>query len=306
MTSSNFFQPINIWQTQSVLGEGVVWVEKEQSVYFVDIKGKKLHRYCLDDQQKKTWVMLKRPTFIFPTNRDVLLCGMEDGLYWFNSMNGETRLWFSFEEEYSNNRINDGYIDFYGRLWFGSMDSEEKNTTGALYLLDWYDKHPVLKKQDQGYCVINGPVISLNKQNLYCSHSNAHEIFSFKMKNKNELSHKHLFVKEMDGYPDGMALDEEDNLWVCLYQGHKINIYSSEGKKIQTIPFPCPNITKIAFGGKDRKNAFVTSASAGIPSNEIDCFPEAGSLFSFRVKTPGCKQNIFQIPEGLNLEKQIF
>lgn len=306
MLSKSYFFPKNIWPTRSKLGEGVVWIEAEQSVYYVDIHGQHIHRYCLINQQKQTWDVPQKPTFIFPTNRNnVLLCGMEDGLYWFYSSDGHVRLWFPFKEEYPNNRINDGYIDAYGRLWFGSMDSKEEETTGALYLLDWQNTQPVLIKHDEGYCVLNGPVISKKRQILYCSHSNAHEIFSFQIEDDATLVDKQLFVKEMDGYPDGMALDENDNLWVCLYQGHKINVYSPEGEKIHTISFPCPNLTKIAFGGSDHRTAFVTSATAGIPNEQIKQFPQAGGLFSFKVKIAGQKQNIFEIPKGLRLKEQV-
>lgn len=303
MTFSMLFQPRNIWQTHSLLGEGVVWVEREQSVCFVDIEGRKIYQYCMIHKQKKSWDTIKKPTFLFPTNRSVFLCGMEDGLYWFNPSRGCFTLWVPLAAQSSNNRINDGYIDVKGRLWFGSMDQEEKQFTGALYLLEWHKDQPCILKMDEGYAVLNGPVIDEEKQILYCSHSNTHEIFSFDIHNGKALVNKRLFIQEPEGYPDGMALDSENNLWVCLYQGHKINAYSSEGQKIKSVDFPCPNLTKIAFGGMDKKIAFVTSARAKIPKSGLKNYPEAGALFTFNTNIAGKKQNIFLIPDAVKLEE---
>ena len=34
-----------VWDVQAQLGEGPVWSARERCVWFVDIKGRKLHRY---------------------------------------------------------------------------------------------------------------------------------------------------------------------------------------------------------------------------------------------------------------------
>jgi sugar lactone lactonase YvrE len=35
-----------------------------------------------------------------------------------------------------NNRLNDGFVDSQGFLWFGSMDDNEEEPSGALYQLN--------------------------------------------------------------------------------------------------------------------------------------------------------------------------
>ncbi|MFS2220578.1 SMP-30/gluconolactonase/LRE family protein [Commensalibacter sp. A3DC] len=303
MITINSSCPSAIWETQSELGEGVMWNASEKAVYFVDIEGKKIHQYRLNDNQKKSWNTHKKPTFFFPTNQSVYLCGMEDGLYWFSLFNGSVTLFYPLEEKFPNNRINDGYVDAKGQLWFGSMDEKEKKLTGSLYLLKWDQAKPYVIRQDREYAVLNGPVIDEDKQILYCSHSNAHEIFSFDIEDGQKLANKRLFLKEMEGYPDGMALDCENNLWVCLYQGYKINVYSSDGQKLKSIDFPCPNLTKIAFGGNDLKTAFVTSARAKISKKDLEKYPKAGALFTFDNNIAGKRQNIFHIPDEVRLEE---
>ena len=41
-----------VWEVQAKCGEGPVWVESEQSLYFVDIDGQKLH--CLRDENSSS------------------------------------------------------------------------------------------------------------------------------------------------------------------------------------------------------------------------------------------------------------
>ena len=41
----NDFIPHCVWPLGSELGEGSIWHDAEHALYFVDIKGKKIHRW---------------------------------------------------------------------------------------------------------------------------------------------------------------------------------------------------------------------------------------------------------------------
>lgn len=298
MIHTKFFDPVCVWDAKTLLGEGVVWVEHEQSVYFVNIFENKIYRYHPETQAKTTWDTPKQPTFIFPTTGDILLCGMEDGLYWFDPAQGKFTQWFVMQEAHIDNRLNDGYIDSFGRLWFGTMDRKEKNPNGGLYLLECEEDGKITAiLQDKDYVVTNGPLIIEDHHILYHNHSNDQKIYQFDWQNSGHIAHKRLFIQIDQGYPDGMAADIEDNLWVCLFAGHQINHYAKNAVLLCSIPLPCPNITKIAFGGEDYQTAFVTTANKGMTDEEKQQHPLAGGLFSFRVSTPGKPQNLFKIPE---------
>ncbi|MDI2090570.1 SMP-30/gluconolactonase/LRE family protein [Commensalibacter oyaizuii] len=306
MIHTKMMKPECLWDLKASLGEGVVWIESEQSVYFVSIFDKKIYRYHPESQEKQIWDTHKQPTFVLPTTSTYLLCGMEDGLYWFNPVHGQLIRWLEMDEGITNNRLNDGYIDSLGRLWFGTMDRNEQDPKGSLYLLEWDSTGtPVLSKKDSNYVVTNGPLLT-NSQRLYHNHSNAQHIYSFTVIDTNILSNKQIFVHLDQGYPDGMALDCKERLWVCLYNGWGINVYDSHGEMVENIPFPCPNVTKIAFGGKDYTTAYVTTARKGMTSEQGKEAPLAGGLFSFKVPVSGQPQYKFKIPEIVKLEHQIF
>jgi len=100
------------------------------------------------------------------------------------------------------------------------------------------------------------------------------------------------------GCPDGSTVDADGCIWVALYGGGAVRRYSPKGSLIAVVPLPCPNVTKLAFGGRDLKTAFVTTARTGMTAEDLHAHPDAGGLFSFRVDVPGLPQQCAAISGG--------
>ena len=47
------FKPKILWKVRCVLGEGTLWVKEHNSIYFTDIKKKKIYSYNLNSKKKK-------------------------------------------------------------------------------------------------------------------------------------------------------------------------------------------------------------------------------------------------------------
>ena len=71
-----------------------------------------------------------------PTRDGWLIAGLKTGLHRFNPETGNFALLHVVEPHAPNNRLNDGFVDSEGFLWFGSMDDNEEEPSGALYQLD--------------------------------------------------------------------------------------------------------------------------------------------------------------------------
>lgn len=64
--------------------------------------------------------------------------------------------------------------------------------------------------------------------------------------------------------PDGMTIDTEGNIYVATFNGYTIfKVDPKSGTVLQTIKFPCKQITSVAFGGPALDVLFVTTASRG-------------------------------------------
>jgi D-xylonolactonase len=284
-------EPECIWDAAAHLGEGVLWHAKTRSVYFVDIKGRRIHRCDADGSGRRSWEAPGQPGFVVPAADGSLVCAMEDGLYRLDEASGAFTLLRKIEDDLPGNRFNDGYVDAGGNLWFGSMDDAQAQATGALYRLD---RHGALSCADQGYIITNGPAISPDGKTLYHTDTPLRRVYAFDLRAGGVLANKRVFLQLPRGSrPDGMAVDSEGHLWIALFGAGRAERYTAAGRLAGAVRFPCTNITKLAFGGDDLRTVYVSTAWKGLtPAQRLEQ-PLAGGLFSFRVDTPGLPHNVF-------------
>ena len=81
--------PVCVWPLAAELGEGPLWQAAENAVYFVDIKGRQIHRLVVTTGQRTTWYAPDQPGFIAPLGDRVFVCGLPDGLYRFDAVGGQ-------------------------------------------------------------------------------------------------------------------------------------------------------------------------------------------------------------------------
>ena len=277
-------EPRCLWSVSAELGEGPIWVAREASLYFVDITGRAIHRWC-ENGPCQSWTAPAEPGFIAARDQGGFICGLRGGLYDFDPATGAFTLEVAVEQERTRHRINDGFVDAAGRLWFGTMHEDARTVGGALYSLEENNR---LRVHDTGYIITNGPAVSPDGRRLYHTDSAARSVYVFDLSNDGVLTRKRLFMRFPPGVsPDGMAVDAVGNLWIALFNGWRIETFSPEGTKVAELRFPCAQITKLAFGGADLKTAFVTTARYRLTSRELEAQPMSGGLFSFAVDIPG-------------------
>jgi sugar lactone lactonase YvrE len=283
-----------LWDVGATLGEGVLWDAPAGRVWFVDIKGRRIHRCAPDGSERRSWEAPGQASFIVPDAGGGMVCSLEDGLYRFDAANGGFDPLAKVEADEGGNRFNDGHVDAQGNLWFGSMDDAERERTGALYRFDGAR----VQRMDEGYVITNGPALSPNGATLYHTDTLEKRIYAFDRAADGGLSNKRLFVEVTDGgYPDGMAVDADGFLWVASFGGWRIDRFDAGGSKAGEVRFPCANITKLAFGGADLRTVYATTARKGLSAQELREQPLAGGLFTFRAETPGLPQHALRIEE---------
>jgi len=291
MTTCYTSEPICIWDVGAQLGEGALWHAATRSVYFVDIKGRRIHRCAADGSDRRSWDAPGQPGFIVPDADGGLVCALEDGLYRFDPASGAFTVLEKVEDDVPGNRLNDGYVDAGGNLWFGSMDDGQAQPSGALYRLG---RDGVLARADDSYIITNGPAISPDGRTLYHTDTPLRRVYAFDLREDGRLADKRVFLQLPEGSrPDGMAVDSEGHLWIALFGAGRIERYTAAGVLVGTVQFPCTNITKLAFGGDDLRTAYVTTAAKGLSEEQRRAQPLAGALFAFRVDTPGLPHYLF-------------
>jgi sugar lactone lactonase YvrE len=277
-----------VWPVGAELGEGPIWSAVEQAVWFVDIKGRAIHRYHEPSGKRDSWDAPAEPGFVAPAVDGSLICGLKSGLHRFDPETGAFTLIAVVEPDAPGNRLNDGFVDACGYLWFGSMDDGESEPTGALYQLG--DGGCV--RRDGGYVITNGPTESPDGHVLYHTDTVAGAIYAFTRARDGALSDKRVFVRidEPGAYPDGPIVDSEGCLWTALFGGWGLRRYSPDGRLVGELRLPCANVTKAAFGGADLSTLYITTAWKGLSAAERAKQDLAGGLFRARVNVPGLPQ----------------
>ena len=287
-------EPKVIWNSKTILGEGTLWVPSHNSIYFVDIKKKKILILNIKTNKKRIIKVDKEIGFLAHIKKDIFILGLQSELRIINLKNNKTIRSIPIEEDIPLNRINDGKIDPKGRLWFGTMDNPERNIkNGSLYCLD---KKLNIHKVDTKYYITNGPAF-IDADNFLHTDSRSKIIYKIKINKNYKIVKKSKFLKfsKKDGSPDGMTIDSRKNIWVCHFGGACISVYNPNGKKIHKINLPAKNITNCIFGGLSNNEVFVSTALKGMNKNEIKKYKYSGSLFKIKTNIKGIQPKSFKI-----------
>ena len=174
------------------------------------------------------------------------------------------------------------------------MDNlERKIEKGSLYKLD---KNLKLLKVDKNYRITNGPAF-IDQHNFYHTDSSKKIIYKIKINKNNKIVSKKIFKKlsPEEGSPDGMTLDKNKNLWVAHFHGACISVFNQKAKLIHRIQFPAKNITNCAFGGKNIRELYVSTATKGMSKADLRKFRYSGFFFSVKTNVRGVLQKKFII-----------
>jgi D-xylonolactonase len=287
-------EPKPIWKIRCTLGEGTLWVKEHNSIYFVDIKKKKICSLNIKNKKKKIFKVNKEVGFIAHIKDHIFILGLQGELRIQNLKSKKVLKSIPIEPKIKLNRINDGKTDPAGNLWFGTMDNlERKIQKGSLYKLN---KDLKLTRVDKNYRITNGPAF-IDQYNFYHTDSPKKTIYKIKINKNNKIVSKNIFKKFSldEGVPDGMTLDKNKNLWVAHFHGACVSVFNNRAKLIHRIKFPAKNITNCAFGGKNNQELFISTATKGMNKADLRKFRYSGFFFSVKTNARGVLQKKFII-----------
>jgi sugar lactone lactonase YvrE len=284
----------SVLSAQAILGEGPVWVAREQALWFVDIKSRKVHRFDPASGDHKSYDAPGQVGWVLPADDGSFLAGLQQGLARFDPLDGRFDLIATPEAARPGNRLNDAAVDPAGRVWFGSMDDGEEAMSGKLYC---FDRCQIRDSGLPPVCITNGPAISPDGKILYHTDTLGRVIHKVGINDDGSLGRPSIFatIDEADGWPDGSVCDSEGCLWTGLWGGWRVRRYSPGGENIGEVRLPAENITKIAFGGTDLCTIYATSARKGLDAAALAGQPLAGNIFAFDVEVPGLTGNLVRL-----------
>lgn len=272
-------------EARAELGEGPLWDDKAQKLYWVDVLGETLHRYDPKREANESFRVGQPVGTVALRSSGGLVLAVRDGFAAFDL--GAEKLSFLArpEADRPESRFNDGACDPAGRFWAGTMAFSGDEGAGSLYRLG-----PDLACDQvlSGLTIPNGLAWTVDGRVMYHVDSGPAVVTAYDYDAKTGAISRGRVVIEVDeamGAPDGMAIDAEGKLWIAHYGGGCVRRWDPEqGVVLQEIDVPASRVTACAFGGPDLKTLYVTTATEGMSEEERRREPQAGSLFA---ATPG-------------------
>lgn len=302
---------VPLWHTLStdrfVLGESPFWHPHEQTLYWVDIAGKKLCRANVYMGTVQTWEMPSEPGCIAPAARGGLVVALRHGIFRAREWAGALEQIATLPYDTATVRANDGKCDAVGRFWVGTIDEPKASHAAALYSVDCRTGSARVQCHANDALTGNGLAWSPDGRTVYWADTPAHVVHAWDFDaGTAALTHhrKHLQLPPKPagwafgqpgyaGRPDGAAVDVDGNYYSAMYEGARVCKFAPDGTLLDAFAVPAACPTMPCFGGEDLKTLYLTTASGGRSPQELAQWPLSGAVLSMRVDTPGLPVQFF-------------
>jgi sugar lactone lactonase YvrE len=272
---------------RAAAAEGPTWDAPRDRLIWADVLADRVYAYQPDLGRNDLIADGQPVGTAVPRAGGGMVLAVRDGFAFLDEGTGEAELVVPVEADKPQNKMNDGKCDAAGRFWAGTMAHDANPVAdAALYRLE-PDLSVTRAVDDVNFS--NGMAWSPDDRTMYYIDSSAQRVDAFDFDVETGAVENRRPLVEIpieEGTPDGMTVDDEGFLWVCLWDGWSVRRYSPEGVLDTRIELPVRRVTSCAFGGADFGDLYITTARVGLTPSELDAQPHAGAIFRAR---PGVK-----------------
>jgi sugar lactone lactonase YvrE len=267
------------------LGEGPVWDDRSGELLRVDISGRLVHRWSPATGRASSLATPGDVGAVVLCEDGGLVLAIESELWRVDKAGS----WAVLDDVEARPRVrfNDCRADPRGRLWAGTFHRDRELGAAALYRLD-PGGELCLVLPDR--TISNGIGWSLDGATMYYIDSITSRVAAFAYDlDSGELGEQRTFadIDPADGLPDGLTVDEEGGVWVCLFGGGRIRRYLPDGHLDQEIVLPLTNPTCPAFGGEGLRTLYITTARFRLSEEQLAREPLAGAVLQLEPGVAG-------------------
>lgn len=255
--------------------EGPVF-DFEGNLWFVEIKGGNLSRWDGND-------LVRFDVYGTPNGAMV---DRENKIWFCDSERGEIRIFNHRNREFKTicnqttngerlKKPNDLIFDMKGNLLFSDhADGREEPLSTICVLPNGDNKAKVISSNK---FFTNGLAFLADGKTLIFAETYRQQLWIAEWDAENlELKNERHFAKAGNGPwgPDGMAFDENENLYVAVFNESKINIYDKTGELTESLHCPGSRPTSCTFDPSGKLGLVVTEA-------------ERGQILTYKIKNNG-------------------
>lgn len=274
-----------------VLGEGIVWDDRAQRLFWTDIESSELWAHVPATGALQRWPLPERLCSLALTeDDDRLLLALASGLAFFDLGSGELDRICDVEAHLPTTRLNDGRTDRQGRFVFGVFNQAEdpKHPIGGFYRLNHDLTVERLPLGD--VAIANSICFSPDGRTMYYADSATREIrccdydpVTGAVANLREF----VAADAAPGDPDGSTIDADGYLWSTRWGAGQVVRFAPNGRLDRGLMLPAPQPTCPTFGGPALDTLYVTSAAVGLRAGQLADAPNSGGIFAQKLKIRG-------------------
>lgn len=244
------------------------------NLWFVEIKGGNLSRW--DGEKVEQYDVEGTPNgAMIDKTGNIWFCDSERGeIRMFNPVrNTFETICDSTLDGIRLKRPNDLIFDISGNLLFSDHADGRKEPSSTICVLPIGSNHARVISKSK--CFTNGLALKNDGKTLIFSETYRQQLWIAEWDNQSlELKSERAFAKAGNGPwgPDGIAFDENENLFVTVFNESRVNIYNPLGELIDWIVTKGIRPTSCAFDPSGKLGLVVTEADRG----EIISYPEFG------------------------------
>jgi sugar lactone lactonase YvrE len=291
-----------VLQCADVVGESAVWCERRQVLFWVDIVGRRLHRFHPASGAHVIKATAEMPTSIGLCDDDGAIVGFEHEVtLWDLEDRFETLA--IIEADQPGNRLNEGCVAPDGSFWVGTMQNNIDVSgrplpinarRGAIYRIDGVGSVQSLTGPEFG---ITNTFVWPDGQ-FVTADSLENALYAYGCDGGGLTWRRDFTPAYPKGLPDGSCLDSEGFIWNCRVAGGGCVVrFAPDGRVDREVPLGCSSPTSCAFGGDDLSTLFVTSSRFGMDESQL-AGSHDGDLFALDVGVRGRPANRFRLARG--------
>jgi sugar lactone lactonase YvrE len=265
--------------------EGLSWDVRANRLLWVDIFVGLVLSHDLGPGDIQTWQVGRPVGSVAPRRAGGLVCAVREG-FGLLTAQGELTLVTEQLRDTPYLQMNDGAVDARGRFWAGStcLEPEAYPGAAALYCLDPASLRAT--KVLHGVNVSNGIGWSPDCHRCYYVDSATGRVDEFAFDaDRGALGERKTLV-EVEGVPDGLAVDTEGGIWVAICGGWEVRRYTPSGRLDRVVRLPGSQVTTCAFGGPDLSTLFIAVSAHGLDERSQQS-EKAGFIFAFEPGVQG-------------------
>lgn len=242
-----------------------VWIDSQQSLFWVDHTHQKLYQYNEDTKEIISCELDAPILSLSPSIHHGFIATLEDGIGFYDMQSRKVTYISKPEPFASNKQTIAGISDKYGHYWSFTHQKSPARPEGKhsnLYQLNTNMHMQRIAGEGEGWDCTAPPAFSKDGSILYQSSGATRYIYATRLNEDRQPIETNNFcrISKQEGYPHGLCVDSEDCLWVCHRDVGYISRYSPAGECIGKIKINAPGAKYCTFGGKGLDTLFIVTS----------------------------------------------